>query len=269
MKNTLAENLLRFGVKNLSESDRSKLAEQKPGAAATPAKTQTKRLAASFKTPYGGTGTFSATIQLDPTTKKWKVGQIRFDSEGGQDAGIKDIFTITGDGKGGGNFKHTESLIRQFQAKGVDSYSGPGLKPGTAAKKLAEQLSQATGAQWFASSELINLFSDWRNGYVEYKKSKVPAGTEQLKPGTEFGVVITRDPETNQILYRNLYYGPVTYNLQMPLDTNGTLSKVNARKFADKIKSNAPSLVVNAQDYWYKDMAEKDLARLDYKSLLQ
>jgi hypothetical protein len=270
MKNTLAENLLRFGVKNLSESARTKLMEQPDGGqnptVTVRRKAQTKRLTSSFKTPDGGTASFIADITLNVKTKKWEVGQIKFVTEGKLYGGISSILVKKGDGKGGGNFAPSADFKTQLDAKGLDGYSGPGFKPTTAANDLAAQLSKTTGGQWFAS--FANAFSAWRNDYYEFKKSKVESGMYQMKPGTEFGVAMQKDPETNQVITKYLFYG--NYNndrLKVQLDPNGTLSKNNASEFAKKIIREKPALLNNATDYWAKDELIKDLSKLPYQTL--
>ena len=273
MKNILAENLLRFGVKNLSKSDIKKLQEQDPNGRKLPgakvtAQAPEKKLQASFMRADKKTATWFANIKMDPKTKKWNLVDIRFTADGQATAApplaIKDNLVQAG---------NVRQLLTATSTGDLVGYTGPGMSPLAALNNLLSQIAKQTGVQYGVSQQLKNIITppEMPNFYYTYKESTVPKGG-YLKPGIKFGVKSNVDPDTNQVLNKYLYIGErFNPSLDISIDNSGKLRLAGI----DSVDSVAKELLqskneyinVSPNDNYAKDNVLKSIKSLPYQSL--
>lgn len=271
MKNILAENLLRFGVKNLSEADIKKLheVEPAPGTATNPnklagarvtAKAPTKALQASWKTDNGTTASWIANIKMDPATKKWNLVDFRFTPDG-----TPAVLTLRIE-----NNAIMPGYVKEKTENGEMGYTGPGMSPLASLNNLLSQVAKQTGVQYSINPSLSLLLKNLPNRYYSNKTSKVnlPAGTEALKPGVLFGVRSLINPDTNQIVNRLFYIGDTSYGVYLD-QPNNTLSKVSIANLAKKLKSQInyvrDGIPQNLDGY---DLLKSDISRIPLADVL-
>jgi hypothetical protein len=266
MKNILAENLLRFGVKNLSEADRSKLTEQDPKQlrnVTVTAKSPEKRLEASFKTEDGSIGTWMAYVKMDPKTKKWNLTRLSFTLRG--KSGNKDA-TLSMQGN---NIMRGD--LGPILQNGELGYTGPGLTPLGSLNNLIGQIAKQTGRQLDPHSDLENTLKSMPNRYYTYGTATVPKGS-YLKPGIEFGVKKLTNPETNQVIRKSLYIGD-KFNpaLAIDIEADGKLRLNGMNSMAtvltNLLKSGTQYINVSPTDDYAKDNVLKSIKSLAYQSL--
>lgn len=273
MKNTLAENLLRFGVKNLSEADLIRLTEQatppagsvssteanpnKLPTAKVTAKSPTKRLEASFKTELGTTATWIAYIKMDPTTKKWNLVEFRFTPDG---KGTASVLRIQD------NRVQEDELLRKQLENGEIGYTGPGMSPLASLNNLLQQVAKQTGVQWGVSGDLQRMLTSMPNRYYNNKTDKLTIPTEALKPGVTYGVRTLLNPDTNQVVNRLFYIGDAAYGVY--LEPNGTLSKNNISNLAKKLKTQPNYVRAGLDDYYAIDQLKSDISKISLQNVL-
>lgn len=271
MKNILAENLLRFGAKNLSEADIKKLHETNPVAAApgteanpnnlagakVTAKAPTKTLQTSWKTELGKTASWIANIKMDPATKKWNLVDFRFTPDGTPAYDILKLY----------NNDIMQGYVKEKTENGEMGYSGPGMSPLASLNNLLSQVAKQTGVQYGIHVDLKNMLADMPNRFWTYKKSNIKFPPDGLKPGVLFGVRTQTNPDTNQIQNRLFFIGDEGYGVY--LDANGTLSKNNIAKLAAKIKSQ-PNYVRDGipQNPDGLDLLKLDISRIPVSTVL-
>jgi hypothetical protein len=267
MKNTLAENLLRFRAKNLSETDRSKLAEQdiskKLPTATVTAKSAEKRLEASFKTEDGGVGTWMAYVKMDPKTKKWNLTRLSFILRG--KAGNKDATLRL---QGNDIMRGDLATILQ---NGELGYTGPGLTPLGSLNNLISQITKQTGLQLDPHIDLENTLKSMPNRYYTYGTATVPKGN-YLKPGIEFGVKKLTNPETNQVIRKSLYIGnKFDPSLAIDIEADGKLRFNGPNSVAtvltNLLKSATQYINVSPTDDYAKDHVLSSIKSLAYQNL--
>ena len=273
MKNILAENLLRFGAKNLSEADIKKLHETNPVAAAAgteanpnklagakvTAKAPTKTLQTSWKTEYEKTASWIANIKMDPATKKWNLVDFRFTPDGTPAVETLELY----------NNNIMRGYVKEKTENGEMGYTGPGMSPLASLNNLLSQVAKQTGVQYGIHVDLKNTLSALPNRYYSKKTSKVnlPTGTEALKPGVLFGVQSLINPDTNQVVNRLFYIGDTSYGVY--LEPNNTLSKVSIANLAKKLKSQ-PNYVRDGipQNLDGVDFLKSDISKLPLADVL-
>ena len=214
MKNILAENLLRFGVKNLSESAIKKLQEvnpapaaAKPGvkptttttaapAAKTPSSTIT--LSTSCKLSFNTEGkadsilTFSVPIYKDDKTGKLSAGSVLVrDTTKKINANFYLDGTVLKPGSNVNMEMDKETWVQMIRASGFDGYTGPGLSPMQALQSIASQMSGKLGIQVTIDNDITEAFAEYYfpNQYNITKTAKIPSGAP-IKAGIEYGVRI-------------------------------------------------------------------------------
>ena len=219
MKHILGENLLRFGVKNLTESQRRSLITELKD----PVKT-TANVKRDFKNGAGQvvksvTGTEitctykvpDVTTSVDPTTgaktgtptstdKKiscfvyqennaWKTGAINVQYK-----------TMNGDGEFSliANAAGAFSIYKAAPA-GLN-YTGPGNKPVSAIKAVIEAVSKATGKTYSldAAAE-TTLNSTYRNQYSTKSEYTTDNSNKSFR-NTKFTLYVYKDPETDKVI---------------------------------------------------------------------
>jgi hypothetical protein len=220
MKNILAENLLRFGVKNLSESDIKKLQETnpapktaaKPAAAAKPGvkPTKTTTAAPAAKKP-SSTVTLSTSCKLSFTTEgkadsilTFSVPIYKDDKTGKLSAG--NVLARDTTKKINANFYLDGTVLKLGQSadmemgEGIwvqqvqtnfDGYTGPGISPMQAVQSIAAQMSGKLGIQVTIDNDITEAFDEYYfpNQYSITKTAKIPSGAP-IKAGIEYGVRI-------------------------------------------------------------------------------
>lgn len=266
MKNILAENLLRFGVKNLSESDIKKLHEQDPNGRLLPvtkvtARSAEKTLQTSFKTDDNQVATWSAKIKMDPTTKKWNIKYIQFQ------LGDKIVGPLRLD-----NNQIQRGEIAALLNNGEMGYTGPGMSPLASLNSLINQISKQTGVQYGINVDLKNTLSNMPNRYFTYKTSVVPKGS-YLKPGIEFGIKSLVNPDTNQVINRTLFIGDkYSSTYQIVIDANGKLKNAGPNSIETVLKnlfqSGTQYLNVSPSNEYAKDDVLKSIKSLQYQTLM-
>jgi len=237
MKHILSENLLRFGVKNLTESQRrSLLTELKD-----PVKT-TANVKRDFKNGAGQvvksvTGTEitctykvpDVTTSVDPTTgaktgtptsidKKiscfvyqennaWKTGAVNVEYK-----------TTNGDG----SFSLMANTAGVFSisnaAPAALNYTGPGNKPVSAIKAVIDAVSKATGKTYSldAAAE-TTLNSSFRNRYATTSEYTTDNSNKSFR-NTKFTLFVYKDPETDKVIAdsKRTLYGTNNIRLELP-----------------------------------------------------
>jgi hypothetical protein len=273
LEKLIAENMLRFGVKNLSESDIKKLQEQNPprgsetnpkklaGATVT-AKSAEKKLEASFKRDDNKIATWSASVKMDPKTKKWNLVDFRF-SPDGQPA----VAPLTLE-----NNKIMQGDIKALLGNGELGYTGPGMSPLASLNNLLSQVAKQTGVQYGIHVDLQNTLANLPNRYYTYKSAIIPKGS-YLKPGISYGVKSLINPDTNQVINRTLYIGDKYSNAyQIVIDQTGKLrgSGVNSIQTVVKnlFQGGSEYLNVSPTDDYAKDNVLKSISSLQYQTLL-
>lgn len=280
MKNTLAENLLRFGVKNLSESDIKKLQEQNPPAGnetnpnklpgtTVTVKSAEKKLQASFKRADNKTATWFANVKMDPKTKKWNLVNIKFtpDDRGTAEAPL----SINNDLVQAGN---VSQLLSSNRSGDLVGYTGPGMSPLAALNNLLSQISKQTGVQYGISQDLKNTITppNMPNFYFTYKESTIPKGS-YLKPGISYGIKSLVDPDTNQVINRTLFIGDrISSAYQIVIDQTGKLRGAGSNSVETVVKNllqgGSQYLNVSPTDDYAKDNVTKSVKSLQYQTLL-
>ena len=269
MKNTLAENLLRFGVKNLSEAEKKKLHEQPgednpnklPGTTVT-AKSAVKKLQTSFKREDGKIAIWTASVKMDPKTKKWNLVDFRFSPDGQPAVAplrLQNNAIMRGD-------------IAAMLDNGELGYTGPGMSPLAALTNLLSQVAKQTGVQYGISGDLQNTLSALPNRYYTYKESTIPKGS-YLKPGISYGIKSLVNPDTNQVINRTLYIGSKNSNAyQIVIDQTGKLRGSGANSIQTVVKNlfqgGSEYLNVSPTDDYAKDNVLKSISSLQYQTLL-
>jgi hypothetical protein len=274
MKNILAENLLRFGVKNLSKSDIKKLQEQDPNGRKLPgakvtAQAPEKKLQASFMRADKKTATWFANIKMDPKTKKWNLVDIRFSADG-QDTAAPPL-RIENNLVQAGNVRQ---LLTVTGIGDLVGFTGPGMSPLAALNNLLSQISKQTGVQYGVSQQLKTIITppEMPNFYYTYKESTVPKGS-YLKPGIKFGVKSNVDPDTNQVLNKYLYIGErFDPSLAIVIDESGKLRGSGTQSVGSVLNTLLTAkqqyLNVSPNDDYAKDNVLKSIKSLPYQSLL-
>jgi len=219
MKHILSENLLRFGVKNLTESQRrSLLTELKD-----PVKT-TANVKRDFKNGAGQvvksvTGTEitctykvpEITTSVDPTTgaktgtptsidKKiscfvyqennaWRTGAVNVEYK---TTNTDSSFSLMANAAG-------VFSISNAAPSGVD-YTGPGNKPVNAIKAVIDAVSKATGKTYSldAAAE-TTLNSSFRNQYATTSEYTTDNSNKSFR-NTKFILRVYKDPETDKVI---------------------------------------------------------------------
>lgn len=267
LKNILAENLLRFGAKNLSESDIKKLQEVDPGVRQLPgakvtARAAEKKLQASYRRAAGVTAVWSATIKMDPTTKKWNLVDVRFSPDGKpavQPLRIQNNQIMPGN-------------IKAMLDNGEDAYTGPGMSPLGALNNLLSQIASQTGVQYGINPSLSLLLKELPNNYYTYKESTVPKPS-YLKPGIKFGVKSNVNPDTNQTIRRFLYIGDqFDPSLAIVIDESGKLRGTGTQSVGSVLNTLLTAkqqyINVSPNDNYAKDNVLKSIKSLQYQTLL-
>jgi hypothetical protein len=286
MKNILAENLLRFGVKNLSEANKKKLQEQNPPKTATPAAKPAAAnkavtvLTTSTKLSLYSNGnadsvlTFSVAIYKDPKTGKLYANQL---SAKDTTKKVNMYFTLDGMGvlkPGDASANLSDSWYKSIQDN-FAGYTGPGLTPTDAINNIVAQWTQKTGQKVVLGSDVLKAFEyPFTNRYSLTKTAKVPKGS-YIKPGTTYGVRVNLNMDgtvASRTLfigdYNSAMYGDKTYvNLS---DANGTLTPGNTQgqlKYAAKKIANN-NLLSNASGDYAQDDILKSIQQLPYRDLI-
>ena len=226
MKNTLAENLLRFGVKNLSESEKKKLHEQLatgtktnpkklPGVKVTAKKPKSKPIPymVSFNTvdsqnkPVVGTAEGFAVKQPDGKLAPSDKISLKMPSN----KGIQRIDFVRQ-----GNvytyspyslYKNRKELAAFFHNY-ANRIAKP-LKPQTALTQLIAQINKGTGANLTLNPQVVaGIMDGWdyqSSGVT--KRALVPKLSGLLTPMKSASLYVTYDPETGQEIHREMWLG--------------------------------------------------------------
>jgi hypothetical protein len=216
MKHILAENLLRFGVKNLSEANIKTLHEQNPNATAPVAKTtpkpapQFQRFEQTFNTTNGqGRIIGFAEKQQDGSFKPKSTIDIVYPSYQGQFQ-IRLILrntTYTIDDQIGVGSKITGPADNWIYSSGAPIIAP--IKPLTALNKVIESISKITGTQLFLNNWTRDAFGSARTG-VQKRALRVPtSNTKYLGVYRDADLFINLDPESGKEIDRDFYIGPM------------------------------------------------------------
>jgi len=227
MKNILAENLLRFGVKNLSEADKLRLEQKTPtagGGGAVAGKTpaavkpaQGKKVVASFKMSVGGG---AAGQQSKGITECSVYGILTKDPKTGKFLPPNELtLSLAFNGK----FLKERALTFVLN-KMANTYmlqpnqgvtNGPKLveflryktdqiesgSPATALMQVIENIKNETGVNVSIDSSVVSNIRSaydvyWKSGITDFKKMNITQGV--LKPFTTVTLKKYFNPETNQ-----------------------------------------------------------------------
>lgn len=219
MKHILSENLLRFGVKNLTESQRrSLLTELKD-----PVKT-TANVKRDFKNGAGQvvksvTGTEitctykvpDVTTSVDPTTgaktgtptsTDKKISCFVYQENNAWKTGAVNVEYKTSNGDG--SFSLIANAAGVFSisnaAPALLTYTGPGNKPVNAIKAVIDAVSKATGKTYSldAAAE-TTLNSTFRNQYATMSEYTTDNSNKSF-PNTKFILRVYKDSETDTVI---------------------------------------------------------------------
>jgi hypothetical protein len=211
MKNILAENMLRFGVKNLSEADRYHLTEI---TGSTPVKVATPMYKASFASNLGPitfTGTTvkqpNGSFKPDPTIQAYitKKGFLR--------AQLNPTTGIFG--------FDTENFGPNYDKARTWLYGTPpmflinkGINPGTALTQVVAQLNKAAGTAYTIDPKVLQALLPGLNTAVQ-GNSSVAALSGILAPLQNASMTVYYDPETGAELNKFMYLRNDVYKYSM------------------------------------------------------
>jgi hypothetical protein len=250
MKNILAENLLRFGVKNLSEADKLRLEQKTPTAPAVAGKTPTaapktpaKKVQVSFNMSTGAglrqnlkvtECKVYGTYMQDPKTRKYgPPNQLVLQlSQNGKPVNI--IFRL--------NTMTNTYLMENNTLKGdklVDylRYNTEHIvdkNPATALTQIIENIKNETGVAVNIDSTVVNNIRSaydiyWKTGIVDINQMTITAGV--LAPYKRAVLDKYINPETNQeyIDSRKLVFGNGSAGFWIKNDKIAGVTNVSSR----------------------------------------
>jgi hypothetical protein len=240
MKNILAENMLRFGVKNLSESTIKQLHEQhlneappvptgsaQPGAA--PAKApQNQRVEQIFRVKLNAKGATAdgKVIANIPMVQGKAQTPSKISIQWPKPDGKVITLSLTSTSKGQYDFDTREPASRDAKMQGMDwpgtnaaNILGP-QKPLTALNAVIAAINKQTGGNWSAANDVVEVLSNARSGVQKYATVQLSAAIGlkdgSIMPYKTAGLTITYDPETNKEIDRDFTIGLI------PIQVNGT-----------------------------------------------
>lgn len=280
MKNILAENLLRFGVKNLSDNDKLKL-EQKTGgggavASTTPttaAKTPIKPIVVNFKMcrkpgPIGDTSKGIVQCNVTATPRKNNKGamippaKITLNLLGvdGKFSPLVFVYSDTVNTYITENQSMRGQVLVDFLRKNTEKVA-EGIMPATALTQMTNQISQLTGQQVSIDSSLIDKIASAYNvpgmtGVMNFKNLKVSGGI--LNPRNKAIYVTYKvyfQPETNQEIEKRfeLYGGHFIRVVNGRVFAPDTLIKFIQQDSTNPYKDESYDMI--------KDMCNKELQK--------
>jgi hypothetical protein len=230
MKNKLAENLLRFGVKNLSEANIKTLQEQNPNAtppagatkpsttapagtttpAAKPA-AQNQRFEATFNTRQNNKDVPGSVVgfAMKQPDGSFKPGYIIVRYPGMSSVTSFSLINSNGvyilDPRGTGALKKPGDLaqaIKDYKLAPIRK----GLLPVTAVKQVIANIGKATKTSLKLDPTLEQAFAiSWMNSAVSKSINGTPTGV--LAPFKTASLVLHLNPETGVEMYRELWLG--------------------------------------------------------------
>lgn len=217
MKHTLAENLLRFGVKNLSESNIKNLQEQTEPAPAAPAAAATttkpagqaerRKFESTFNANQGGTVVAAKVIGYADKQPdgNFKPGGITMTYPKGSSGNNYIGFSVlNGAYVATGAFAKPDAM-QQLVLGSAGIAKGP--LPVTALKDVIAQLSKFTKTPLSLDPRVEQGLALPASKSTNGKVVKQPITTGILRPWGEASLHITYNPETNTEMKRELWIG--------------------------------------------------------------
>lgn len=256
MKNILAENLLRFGVKNLSEADKLRLEQKTPttgGGGAVAGKTPTtvkppqgKKVVASFKMSVGAgpagqqskgitENSVYGILTKDPKTGKFLPPNTLTLSLSQNKQPVPVRFVLVGGTtyqlEPGQKFTNGPKLVEFLRSNTGHIESG---SPATALMQVIENIKNETGVNVSIDSTVVNNIRSaydvyWKTGIVDVKQTPITSGV--LKPFKRAILDKYINPETNQeyIDNRKLVLGNGAYGFWINNDKIAGLTNVGTK----------------------------------------
>lgn len=219
MKHILAENLLRFGVKNLTESQRRSLITElkdpvkttanvkrdfKNGAGQVVKSVTGTEITCTYKVPDMATSVDPTTGAKTgtPTSVDKKISCFVYQENNAWKTGAINVQykTMNGDGE----FSLMANAAGAFSiykaAPGGVNYTGPGNKPVNAIKAVIDAVSKATGKSYSldAAAE-TTLNSAFRNQYATKSEYTADNSNKSFR-NTKFTLYVYKDSETDTVI---------------------------------------------------------------------
>jgi hypothetical protein len=221
MKHILGENLLRFGVKNLTESQRRSLLTELKDPVKTTANVKRDLKNGAGQVVKSVTGTEitctykvpEITTSVDPTTGAKtgtptsidkKISCFVYQENNAWRTGAVNVEYKSGTTSGDGSFSLMPNAAGVFSiynaAPSALSYTGPGNKPVSAIKAVIDAVSKATGKTYSldAAAE-TTLNSSFRNKYATTSEYTTDNSNKSFR-NTKFTLYVYKDPETDKVI---------------------------------------------------------------------
>jgi hypothetical protein len=240
MKHILGENLLRFGVKNLTESQRRSLLTELKDPVKTTANVKRDLKNGAGQVVKSVTGTEitctykvpEVTTSVDPTTGAKtgtptsidkKISCFVYQENNAWRTGAVNVEYKTSNGDSSFSLLPNAAGVFSISiaAPAALSYTGPGNKPVNAIKAVIDAVSKATGKTYSldAAAE-TTMNSSFRNKYATTSEYTTDNSNKSFR-NTKFTLSVYKDPETDKVIADSKRTLNGTNNIRLELPATG------------------------------------------------